>query len=122
MNSVDKIRVVSYFRKMSKYNNHPLAQLSDIFKALGNPTRLQIFLRLASWSRSGNTSEKKRGNYVGELGRDLAVAPSTLSHHLKELQRADLIEMQRSGKNIKCSVTSGTLDELEEFFLKAGRE
>lgn len=106
---------------MSKYKNDPLLQLSNIFKALGNPTRLQIFLRLASWCRSEPLSEDKARNYVGELGTDLVVAPSTLSHHLKELQRANLIQTRRSGQNIECWVTSETLDELADFFQKAGR-
>ena len=107
---------------MSKYKNDPLLQLSDVFKALGNPSRLKIFLRLASWCRAGTILDGKPRNYVGELGSDLDVAPSTLSHHLKELQRANLIQMRRSGQNIECWVTPETLDGLADFFNKAGHE
>ena len=53
---------------------------------------------------------------VGELGDDLAIAPSTLSHHLKELNRAGLIRMDRSGKQVICWVEAKTLQVLAEYF------
>lgn len=107
---------------MSNYSNDPLFNLSYIFKALGNPSRLKIFLRLASCCRPGSISKPRPLNYVGELGSDLGLAPSTLSHHLKELQSANLIQTRRSGQNIECWVTPETLDGLADFFEKAGYE
>ena len=41
---------------------------------------------------------------VGELGQDLEIDPSTVSHHLKELRRAGLIRVERRGKHILCWV------------------
>ena len=68
------------------------------------------------------TLDGQQSDVVGKLGEDLAIAPSTLSHHLKELHRANLIEMQRSGQHIECWVTSETMDGLTDFFKNAGRE
>ncbi|MEJ2694999.1 MAG: metalloregulator ArsR/SmtB family transcription factor, partial [Candidatus Thiodiazotropha sp.] len=62
--------------------------LAEMFKALGNDHRLEIFHRLAGCCDLGDV-----GYYVGQLGEGLNIAPSTLSHHLKELHRAGLIEM-----------------------------
>jgi len=53
---------------------------------------------------------------VGELGKDLGIAPSTLSHHIKELRRAGLIRMERRGQKIDCWIDPATLKALKEFF------
>jgi ArsR family transcriptional regulator len=53
---------------------------------------------------------------VGELGEGLDIAPSTLSHHLKELNRSGLISMRRRGKQVECWVEPATLDGLAAFF------
>jgi ArsR family transcriptional regulator len=53
---------------------------------------------------------------VGELGEGLGIAPSTLSHHLKELHRAGLIEMERQGKCVVCWIEPKTLKILGNFF------
>lgn len=54
--------------------------------------------------------------YVGELGRDLGIAPSTVSHHIKELNRAGLIVVERNGQNVKCWIKPKMLAELSGFF------
>ena len=92
--------------------------LAESFKALSNPNRLQIFLRLMNCCEPGTvcSSETVTGFCVGELGEDLAVAPSTLSHHIKELQRADLIKTQRKGQNVECFVNTDMVETLKEFF------
>ncbi len=89
-----------------------------MFKALANPHRLALFHRLTTCCPPGtscNTEEAMRQN-VGALGEGLEIAPSTLSHHLKELNRAGLIQMQRRGKQVECWVEPATLKELATFF------
>ncbi|MFC1865347.1 ArsR/SmtB family transcription factor [Chloroflexota bacterium] len=53
---------------------------------------------------------------VGALGRDLAVSPSTVSHHLKELSNSGLIIMTRRGQNVECRVNLEVLKSLTVFF------
>jgi ArsR family transcriptional regulator len=57
---------------------------------------------------------------VGEIGRDLSVSPSTVSHHLKELRDAGLIRAQRRGQKIECWVDPDVLNELAQFFGQPG--
>lgn len=64
---------------------------------------------------TGEVEAEKR--CVGEIGDELEVAPSTVSHHLKELRRAGLIHMERKGRNIECWVEPGTLRGLAAFFV-----
>jgi len=103
---------------MSNYSQNNLNILADAFKALSNPNRLQIFQRLLNCCEHGSacSAETVNGFCVGELGEDLAVAPSTLSHHIKELQHAGLIKTQRKGKNIECFVDPNKVKILYEFF------
>ena len=87
---------------MSNYSALQVHQFAEVFKALANPNRLQIFLRLASCCPPGTKcdSEAVVRQCVGELGQDLEIDPSTVSHHLKELRRAGLIRMASTAASI----------------------
>lgn len=89
-----------------------------MFKALANPHRLALFHRLTTCCIPGSScsTEKAIRHCVGELGEGLDIAPSTLSHHLRELNRAGLVQMQRRGKNVECWVEPATLEKLAAFF------
>jgi ArsR family transcriptional regulator len=91
---------------MSKYPYEELARFAEVFKALSNPNRLHIFMRLVSCCPPGIkcNSDAAVRQCVGELGQDLEIDPSTVSHHLKELRRSGLIRVERRGKNILCWV------------------
>ena len=53
---------------------------------------------------------------VGELGQDLGIGLSTISHHIKELRRAGLIRMERRGQKIECWIDPETLAAVRDFF------
>ncbi len=53
---------------------------------------------------------------VGMLGKDLGIAPSTVSHHIKELRNAGLIIIRRRGQTLECSVDPEMLNRLAAFF------
>ncbi len=101
-------------------NRNKMSQLySGMFKALSNPHRLKIFTRLAKCCGPGvacDLNSERMKECVGQLGRNLGIAPSTISHHIKELHRAGLIQMERRGKNIECWIDPGILKELSGFF------
>ncbi len=98
-------------------SNHQIVEVhrfAEVFKALSNPNRLHIFLRLVSCCPPGTkcSSDAAIRRCVGELGQDLEIDPSTVSHHLKELRRSGLIRVERRGKNILCWVDRETVFEL----------
>jgi len=102
---------------MSNHQTDNMQRLAEMFKALGNPHRLAVFLRLASCCPPGPTavSEPEARRFVGQLGAELDIAPSTLSHHIKELRNAGLIRMERRGKNIECWVDGEALGAITEL-------
>lgn len=103
---------------MSNYKTLNTSALAEAFKALSNPNRLEIYQQLLGCCTPGTacSPELITGYCVGELGANVAVAPSTLSHHIKELQRAGLIVTQRKGKNVECFVDPVKVQTLKEFF------
>lgn len=103
---------------MSNYRNNDLQRWAVIFKALSNRNRLRLFLRLVSCCRPGTRCQADDAGSacVGALGKDLDIAPSTVSHHIKELQQAGLIRMERRGQHVDCWVDPETLGMLAAFF------
>jgi ArsR family transcriptional regulator len=103
---------------MSNNKNIDVEKFAEVFKALSNPNRLRIFLRLVTCCTPGTVQQIDSGSkaYVGELGKDLGIVPSTVSHHIKELYRAGLIKTQRQGQKIECWIDSEILSELNRFF------
>ena len=96
---------------MSNYRIEEIRRFADMFKALSNPNRLDIFLRLVSCCPPGTkcSSDAEARRFVGELGKELDITLSTVSHHIKELRQAGLIRVERRGKNIECWVDEQTV-------------
>lgn len=101
---------------MSKYRT--IESYAEQFKALSNPHRLALFHRLATCCPPGTScsAEEAVRHSVGQLAEGIDIAPSTLSHHLKELHRAGLVQMARKGKQVECWVEPQTLEQLASFF------
>lgn len=75
--------------------------------ALAQETRLGIFRLLVE---AGPT-----GLAAGEIGGELQLAPATLSFHLKELSRADLIASRQDGRFIYYSANFASMGALVGF-------
>ncbi len=113
-----KRHYTSTILNMSNNRIADINQLSEIFKALSNPNRLRIFMRLACCIEQVQytNSEGQICECVGTLGNDLEISPSTISHHLKELKHSSLIKMNRRGQNVECQINPEALDLLSKFF------
>lgn len=103
---------------MSKYRDDQAQRYADCFKALSNPYRVRIFMRLADCCIEGSAcgSDGQICECVGSLGKDLGIAGSTVSHHIKELHRSGLIKIRRHGQRTECFVDPSALGFLLEFF------
>jgi DNA-binding transcriptional ArsR family regulator len=76
-------------------------QALEAFGALAQETRLDIFRRLIR--------ELPDPMAAGDLAKELAVPPSTLSTHLGILSRAGLVKAERQGRTILYAAdTEGT--------------
>ncbi|MGD8837279.1 MAG: metalloregulator ArsR/SmtB family transcription factor [Desulfobacteraceae bacterium] len=104
---------------MSNNKNITVDDFAEIFKALSNPNRLRIFIRLASCCKPGTVGFMDEGStaFIGELAQEVNVVKSTVSHHIKELRRVGLIRTERQGQKIACWVDPQTVDALRDFFL-----
>jgi ArsR family transcriptional regulator len=99
-------------------NRNNIGQLAEMFKALSNPHRLKILQRLADCCPPGTRwdDNEQMGTCVGELGNGLGIAPSTLSHHIKELRQAGIIRSERRGQNIECMIDPEIIQALAQYF------
>lgn len=105
---------------MSNYRIKDPALLAAAFKALSNPHRLQLFMRLAKCCAPDDVAcGCTVSTCVGDLTQGMDIAASTASHHLKELRQAGLIHMERRGQNIECGVDPFALKALADFFNNA---
>ena len=80
------------------------AQIEKISKALGDQTRLMIFEAISS------CDEMNCGEIVSLRG----VTPATVSHHLKTLSEAGLIECRREGQFVYNKIVPQTLEEYSQ--------
>lgn len=58
---------------------------------------------------------------LSELSKQFSISSSTLSHHIRELKLAGLIETIRVGKHLKVLVRSGETLDLLDFAKEVGR-
>ena len=94
--------------------------LARMFKALGNPNRLKLFLNLLEESKldlaKGRIHDCFLVKLLGGLGD---IGAPTVSHHVKELSDAGLIQTQREGKQLICSVDPDGLEQLRQALATA---
>lgn len=82
---------------------------ADAFAALGSETRLTI---LKSLVRAGPD-----GLSVGALQEKVGAAASTLSHHLRALVHAGVLEQRREGRTLICHARYERITALAGFLI-----
>jgi ArsR family transcriptional regulator len=76
------------------------AQIEKISKALGDETRLRIYEAIAA----------KENMTCGAIVEAHGVTPATVSHHLKILQEAGLIECRKEGQFVHNCIVPETIE------------
>ncbi|WP_174514674.1 ArsR/SmtB family transcription factor [Streptomyces avermitilis] len=84
------------------------AELAKVFKALGDPVRLRLMSMIASRGEGGEVC-------VCELTPAFDLSQPTISHHLKLLRQAGLIDCERRGTWVYYWVLPGVLARLAAF-------
>ncbi len=80
------------------------AEVIQSLAALAQEVRLRVFRALVVAGPTGLTP--------GALGEQLAVTPTALSFHLKELTRAGLITQERQGRNLVYRASFASMNAL----------
>jgi DNA-binding transcriptional ArsR family regulator len=75
--------------------------------ALAQETRLAVFRLLIETGPEGLP--------VGKIGERVGVMGATLSFHLKELTRADLITLRHEGRYVYCVANFDTMNNLLSY-------
>jgi DNA-binding transcriptional ArsR family regulator len=84
-----------------------IANYADMLAAMGSEARLRIMRLLLS--------THPRGMVVGEIGAELGVTASTLSHHLDKLRQERLVRVQREGTFLRYTANTKALERLLGF-------
>lgn len=90
-------------------------RLANAFKALSNPNRLKIYLEILD-RRSKQVAAQDCGCGLTDFIQKLNIGAPTVSHHIKELVNAGLIEVERHGKFMTCYLNDDMREELKAFF------
>jgi ArsR family transcriptional regulator len=88
-------------------SDQKLSRYADMFSAMGAEPRLRIVRLLLA--------AHPEGMVVNEIGAELEIANSTLSHHLDKLKNEDLVEVRREGTFLRYSANTKALAELLGF-------
>jgi len=91
----------------NKPDSKEIARYADMLSALGTEPRLRIMRLLLSAHPDGLV--------VGEIGEELEIPNSTLSHHLEKLKNEDLVLIQREGTFLRYTANTAALEGLLGF-------
>ena len=84
-----------------------IIRYADMFSAMGTEPRLRIMQLLLSAHPDGMV--------VGDIGSELEIPSSTLSHHLDKLKNEGLVNVRRDGTFLWYTADTSALQELLGF-------
>ena len=85
--------------------------MSDVFHAIGDPTRRHIVESLSRGEAS-----------VTQLAAELPVTRQAVAKHLTALRDAGLVDSRRSGRETLYRLERGALEEAVEWIARVGGE
>ncbi len=91
----------------AKPTEEEITRFADMFSAMGTGPRLRIMRVLLSAHPDGMV--------VGDIGSELGIPASTLSHHLEKLKNEGLVKVRREGTYLWYSANAEALQELLGF-------
>ena len=86
------------------------AEAAQAFAAIGSEPRLEVLLALV---RAG-----PEGLSVGDIQKRLGLAASTLTHHLRFLTAAGLIQQTKHGRTIRNRAVFARIEDLAGYLLR----
>jgi ArsR family transcriptional regulator len=91
--------------------------LSDIYKALADPTRLRLLKLLTDQTLvfCGGNCDGSNFLCVGALAEKLAVTQSAVSQHLRILRQAGLVQSERRGTFMHYSISPQGLEQFRNL-------
>ena len=94
-----------------------IESLSEIYKALGDPTRLRLLKLLSDQSVvfCGGNCDGSTFLCVGALADKLAVTQSAVSQHLRILRQAGLVRGERRGAYMHYSISPQGLEQFRNL-------
>jgi DNA-binding transcriptional ArsR family regulator len=93
---------------MAKKRAEPdVLRYADMFFAMGTEARLRIIRLLLT--------AHPEGIMAGDIGVELDIPASTLSHHLDKLKNEDLVKVVRESTFLRYFANTDTLQELLSF-------
>ncbi len=84
-----------------------ITRYADMLAAMGTEPRLRIMQLLLA--------AHPEGMVVGNIGSELDIPSSTLSHHLDKLKNEDLVKVRRNGTFLWYTASTEALEELLGF-------
>ena len=92
---------------MNSDEDAQLIRFADMLAAMGTEPRLRIVRLLLA--------AHPEGMVVGEIGAELGIPTSTLSHHLEKLKNEELVKVRRESAFLRYTANHEVLQELLAF-------
>lgn len=90
-----------------KPTDEQVTRFADMLAAMGADARLRIMRLLLSAHPDGMVAS--------DIGNDLNIPASTLSHHLDKLKNEELVHVKREGTFLRYAANTESLQELLGF-------
>ena len=91
----------------AEQTDQQIIRYADMFSAMGTEPRLRIMRLLLA--------THPEGMIASDVGKELGISPSNLSHHLEKLKHEGLVKVRREGTYLWYSANAQALQDLLGF-------